>query len=252
MGFFTGLSWLVGAGLLTVQTGRLSMWMWKEFIRAPTILTNRYGYGSWALINGKPGYYATELAGHKFNLIFLSDDPKDVEAEAKALEAQFGIQTQVVKVNQASPVPEDYKKVIDKLKDRDISILVNNAMKGTTDDLVNQPFDDIKMTLSTCMFPTLYVSYYMLPRMMAREKRGAIVNHGGQDSGYHDFLSRSLGLEYEHKVDFMSVVDTKNDPTVAKKALENLGTFSQTFSDYQEEWKSLFKLNNILRLLPKK
>jgi hypothetical protein len=105
-------------------------------------------------------------------------------------------------------------------------------MKGTTTDLINQPFDDIKATLSSCMFPTLYVSYYVIPRMLEREKMTAIVNHGGDDKGYHDFLSRALGLEYENKIDFMSVVDTTGDPTVAKKALGNLGSFSQTFSDY--------------------
>jgi hypothetical protein len=69
------------------------MWAWKEFARAPTLLSNRYGYGSWALINGRPGNYAEELASKKFNLVFLCEDPKAVTAEAKALETQYGIQT---------------------------------------------------------------------------------------------------------------------------------------------------------------
>jgi hypothetical protein len=182
--------------------------------------------------------------------VFLSDDTKSVEEEAKLLEKEHSIQTSVVKMDMFSQNPDDYKKVMDKLKDKDVSIIINNTLKGSCDDLSALSFDEIKLAMSSAMFPSLYVTYYLLPRLLAREKLSAVVCNSGHDNNFSDYLSRSLETEYKGKVDFMSVLDKseKPNPDVTKKALGNLGTFSSTFSHYPDEWRSLFKLNNLFRL----
>jgi short-subunit dehydrogenase len=95
------------------------------------------------VINGKPGHYAEELANNKFNLIFLTDEADKMTKHAKHLEATHSIQTAVVKMNMLSTIPEDYKKVVDGLKGKDISVLVNNTMKGSTEGLLTLSFEHI-------------------------------------------------------------------------------------------------------------
>lgn len=150
-------------------------------------------------------------------------------------------------MDMSSQKPEDYKKIVDKLKGKDISILVNNNQKSSCNNLVDLDLNQIQATLGTMMFPTLYITYYMLPKFLARDKLGAIINHGSEDHGWHDSFSRAGGLDYKNKIDFMSVVDRGDDPDVTKKALNNLGTFRQTFSNQREECMDTFKLNNLVK-----
>lgn len=75
------------------------------------------------------------------------------------------------------------------------------------------------------MFPTLYITYYMIPKFLSRDKLGAVICHGGPDLGWSDFFARSLALDYKEKIDFMSVVDRGDDPDVCKNAVNNLGAF---------------------------
>ena len=69
-----GLFWYIGAGVATFNASKLGLWAYKEFLRPTQILTQRYGFSSWAVINGAPLYYADELASHKFNLIFIGNN----------------------------------------------------------------------------------------------------------------------------------------------------------------------------------
>ena len=248
MGFLYSIGWLIGAGLLGVQGGRAGIWIWKTYARAPSTITSRYGYGSWAVINGTPGYYATHLASQKFNLIFLSDDVANMKKEADTLQKQHAIETQVIKMDMISQKPEDYKKIVDKLKKLDVSILVNNTSKESAEDMMDKDINVIQSTLQTMMFPTLYITYYMIPKLLGRDKLGAVICHGGPDLGWNDFFARSLSLDYKNKIDFMSVVDRGDDPNVSKNAVNNLGTFRQTYSNPKEELMDTFKLNNFIRL----
>lgn len=102
MGFIYSIGWLIGAGLLSIQGGRAGIWIWKTYARAPTTITGRYGFGSWAVINGEPGYYATHLASQKFNLVFLTDDVTKLKVEADVLKKRHAIETQVIKMDMTS------------------------------------------------------------------------------------------------------------------------------------------------------
>jgi hypothetical protein len=103
--------------------------------------------------------------------------------------------------------------------------------------------------MNTAMFPHLFITYYLIPQLLEREKFSALICHGGRDMGFNDYFARTMSLEYKGKIDAMSVIDREeDDPKIAKKALANLGTFKQTFSNPVDEMKHWMKMENLFRL----
>jgi hypothetical protein len=152
-------------------------------------------------------------------------------------------------MNMTSTNPEDYQKVVDGLKGKDVAILVNNAMQGTTDGLVSLSLDQIHSTMNSCMYPSLFVTYYLIPKLLERGQIGAVICHGGRDLGFQDFFARTMAMEFAGKIDFMSVIDTEEqDPEIAAKALANLGSFKQTFADPMAEIRQWTKADNLIKL----
>ena len=141
MGFFWTLSYYVGAGMLSVQTGRAAMWTFKT-LKGPTNLAQKYGAGTWAVINGAPKGYGRYLASQNFNIILVGDDQAKLTAEAKELKELNNIDTLVVKMNTESSKHEDYSEIVNKITEgRDISIMVHNTAKGTSHDLMSQSLE---------------------------------------------------------------------------------------------------------------
>jgi short-subunit dehydrogenase len=80
-------------------------------MRAATPITQRYGFGTWAVIMGNSGYYADELARHRFNLVLVGNNDKMLKKEAKALEQQYQISTSVIKSKLESHDDKYFKKI---------------------------------------------------------------------------------------------------------------------------------------------
>jgi hypothetical protein len=72
------------------------------------------------------------------------------------------------------------------------------------------------------------MTYYLIPKFLNRGKKSGVVNHARQDNGFSEWFSTSLSIEYKNKIDFMSVQETTRDPTIAKRALNNLGFMRST------------------------
>ena len=66
-----------------------------------------------------------------------------LKTEADTLQKKHAIETQVIKMDMISQKPEDYKKIVDKLKKLDVSILVNNTSKESAEDMMDKDINVI-------------------------------------------------------------------------------------------------------------
>merc|ERR1712212_157027 len=107
--------------LLGTKTFGLSKLRWPNLVRQ---------YGDWAIITGcTQGIgraYAEELAKMKMNLLLVSRNEEKLSILSNELEEKYKIKTEIAQIDFAKPCKGISNVIEDKIKDKDIGLLVNN------------------------------------------------------------------------------------------------------------------------------
>lgn len=100
----------------------------------------------------------------------------------------------------------------------DVAILVNNAGVGDISPLQDADYAELERVINTNMAHCVYLTRNLVPRMLKREKRSAVIFTTAFCAGYphpglatyagtkrfNDHFARSLAYENPHKIDFLS------------------------------------------------
>ena len=159
--------------------------IWKYLIRPRRNLFKTYGGDNcWAIITGGSSgiglSYAKELAKAGFNLILIARNKENLENKKGEILKEIGserIQIETVSFDFSQPYSQEYYKILyDAIKDKDIAILVNNV--GTDHGCEFEEFTNKILTemLNVNINSVTYFTHMVLPIMLKRKKRSAIIN----------------------------------------------------------------------------
>ena len=151
-----------------------------------SIIVDRYGKGSWVVITGgSQGIgreYAIQLSTLGFNIFIISNDE---EAHKEILQLQLNPNSKIeTKVFDFRYYKDDTKcqELYEKLKNLDISIVINNVgmmRNGLLEDIDYQDIQDMMVVNS---FSTFWVTKYLLGKLRERKRPAAILNMGSYSS----------------------------------------------------------------------
>lgn len=142
----------------------------------------KYGIGSWALINGatdKVGMgFAKVLAKYNFNIVLVSRNPEKLAAFELEIKG-YGVNAiSITKdISKCPENPEEFfNEINEKTKELDISILINNAGRGTKSLFHNITLQEIANHNALNLWPIVYLTKIFAKRMLTRPKPSGIIN----------------------------------------------------------------------------
>jgi len=180
------------------------------------------GCGYWLHRWNWQSFFCWVLAERGFNIAFVSRNKDKLNQCANELKAQFPhieVSTHVadfVKSNQSG----FFDGLVNELKNKDISILVNNVGLGDIYEYNKIPDKVIADEIVVNMFPQALMTKYLLPLMMNRKHRSLVIDLSsgaaasplplyavyGATKAFAKFLSRALGAELAStNMDFLSL-----------------------------------------------
>lgn len=160
------------------------------------------------------------------------------------------------------------------MKNKDVSILVNNVGFDNVNEFINTPPEILKNLLLINCFPPYFMTQLFLPSMLKRKTKSAVINISsmsavhpvpyfsayGATKSFVDYLSQSLHREYP-TIDWISVkpnfVDTNinnhmkmglqtvEPAGVVDGVLHDLGKYTETFGHWKHEI-----INSVIRMIP--
>jgi hypothetical protein len=175
-GSWTG--WILGTIAATPFAAlTLVVWNAREHFQDPRSLRDRYG--DWALITGASSgigaEFARALARQGISCVLTARRESRLRTLAAELEGDWRIQTRYVALDLAQP--DGPERLLDAVKDLEISILVNNAGTGYVGRFDGQEAPRLRAMISlNCVAPTLLTNR-LLPAMKA-SGQGAILFTG--------------------------------------------------------------------------
>ena len=203
--------------LLGTKTFGLSKLRWPNFILQ---------YGDWAIVTGcTQGIgraYAEELARMKMNLLLVSRNQEKLNILSNELEEKYKIKSEIAPLDFAKPCKEISNVIEDKIKDKDIGLLVNNV--GVITDhpkyVSEMEYEDIWNHINVNVAAATIMSRIILPGMEKKGK-GAIINLASSAAllplplnvvyaatkAYMDHFSEGLAAEVSHKGIVVQTVD---------------------------------------------
>lgn len=174
LGFLFGLLAFVPFTFLT-----LALWNAKDvFEEESAPLGERYG--EWALVTGASAgigaEFARVLARDGVSVVLTARREERLRELATELESRHGIETRVVVADLAQR--EDVERVAAAVEGLDLALLVNNAGYGYSGSFAKQDPERLRdMVLVNCVAP-LQLTSALLPGMLARKGRSAVVVTG--------------------------------------------------------------------------
>jgi 17beta-estradiol 17-dehydrogenase / very-long-chain 3-oxoacyl-CoA reductase len=230
---------------------------------------NTYGQGTWAIITGASDGigkgFAFILAKRGFNLVLIARSGEKLEkVKQEIAQAHPNVEIKYIIADfKNSLQPYFVEKIYDQVKDLEISFLVNNVGVALIEHFSETPIDKIQELFIVNMAPQLLLSHKIIPLMQKRDKRSGIVNVSSMtglcplpydavysaSKAFTDFLSRALSVEYQKKIDIISLrpfyVSTKmvfnREPGIftitpeecAEGCLEDLGYQYETYGHFK-------------------
>ena len=187
-------------------------------------LVSRYGAKSWAIITGATGrfgkVFVEEFAKRGFNIVLLSESQEKLERAKLKLEKEYPeLQFLFITADFRKIFETDFlANIYEKIKDLDISILVNSA------ELNAQTFWKLDFKTIRDMIAVNEASYVLMTKLLISQlksrsgKRSLIINVGSilarapitasalycSSKGFVEYFSESLAKEYQNKVDIIS------------------------------------------------
>ena len=209
----------------------LFSFIYRKFLRFPKNLMKVYGKeDSWAVVTGSSdgiGKAFCEALGKRgFNICFIARNPEKLAQVRKEFQAQYpSVKTAVIvadfSVSSQNPI-EFYNNINENLSKEnvnDIAILINNAGYSDMFYFDKMSEKDMADMISINVYPVVFLSKVIIPKMLNREKRSLIMNLASVSAvvpfpyisvyaatkSFNLVLSRCLGLEYEGKIDVMPI-----------------------------------------------
>ena len=179
---FSCLSWLFGIYTFAYLTIISVASLYRNFIRKPLNLEQRYGKGTWAVVTGATGgigeAFWRQLAQQNFNIVLVGRNKKLLEeSEQRVLEANKSIKTKLVQVDLSESMdPKFYENIQKELIDFDVSILVNNAGAGNTKHFEITPAQEHLDNICINAGAPALLTHALINKMLARKDRSAIIN----------------------------------------------------------------------------
>jgi len=174
LGFLMGVIAVVPFALLSV-----ALWNAQNRFEA-TRPPLRERYGEWALVTGASAgigaEFARALARDGVSVVLTARREERLAELASDLEKNYRIETRVVGADLSRP--EDVERLAEAVSDLDIAVLVNNAGSGYSGAFAKQDAERLRaMVELNCAAPVVLTSL-LLPRMLARGAKSAIVVTG--------------------------------------------------------------------------
>ncbi|KAL4473214.1 hypothetical protein ABPG72_015595 [Tetrahymena utriculariae] len=284
------LAFLYAARLATKSLGSIFGFINRQLLPGYNLIV-RYGKGSYAAISactdGIGKGFALELARRGFNLVMFIRNAQKGESLADEIRNTINKDIDVVIVEvdfQKILNPGTIEAAIEKVKNLDISILVNNVgMYINNPAFELQTNTEIHNIISMNIGAQALLTRGLIAQISSRKQKGAIINLSsitsltplagfilyGASKLFNDYFSRALEEEYKGKLDVISVkpgwVATPMTDGMKKKQLEitpqqcvssvlrQLGRVSVTAGHFQHEiatfvqLKTQNKINNNMR-----
>jgi len=210
-------------------------------------LKARYGAHSWAVVTGASDgigkAFCLELAREGFNIALIArNEEKLNEVEREIKEIQPLTETKIIIADFRKCSQEFFSALCKQLDDLDISILVNNVGVMIMDEKFTKidPVDLRDEVIVNCI-PQVMMTRYLLPKLLNREKRSAIINMSSTTKSrprpkmaiysaskvFVDFLSNSLAQNF-HQIDWLSL---SPGPVLTKMIAKNGIDFETVTAD---------------------
>jgi len=191
--------------------------IYNHFIRPGKNIKKRYG--SWAVVTGATDgigkAMAFELAKKGCNIVLISRTLSKLEDCRTELSQKYpNVTVEVLDIDYSKYDSASAKRIADKLRDKDIGVLINNVGISYPFTKYFHELDDsnVEQLITLNVNSTTYMTRHVLPGMLER-KRGAIVNIGsaagvstspllaqyGAAKSYIAMFSKTLDKEYKSK-----------------------------------------------------
>ncbi|CAG5133673.1 unnamed protein product [Candidula unifasciata] len=143
-------------------------------------------YGPWAVVTGGSegvGHaYAYELAARGLNIVLLSRNESKLKAAKADIESSYPVTVEYIVADFASEAQTElYKKIEQKLADKDVGLLVNNVgvMYDYPDVLLNISSEKLWQLIHVNIGAATMMTHMLLPQMIKRGKGGIVVISSG-------------------------------------------------------------------------
>ncbi|CAO3608328.1 unnamed protein product [Mucor hiemalis] len=174
----------IGAAFIGFKVLTLLKTLFDTFV-ASGISLKKFGAGegAWAVVTGATDgigkEFALQLAKKKFNVLLISRTASKLDAAAKDISEQYGVETKTFAMDFTKGDPEDFKKVGEIIDSIRVGVLVNNV--GVNHDIPT-PFaeeDDtiINNIIEVNIKGLMKMTKLVLPQMKANHN-GLIFNMG--------------------------------------------------------------------------
>lgn len=204
------------------------LWTIQRQKRTTEYLSERYGKGSWAVVTGGSDgiglAMCKELARREFNIVIVSRNQgkmNDAASSIKSVNNSIQVKTvefDFTKTKNSHSVADYQSGIIDKIKDLDISILINNAGYLVPGDFERVSLEEHKNMIDVGIMPATMITKLLTEKMLSRGKRTAtmfvtsvqaqapIAGTGtyGASKVYMDYLAKALAHEHRQHMDVMS------------------------------------------------
>lgn len=198
---------------LVILLWRCGEFIWKYWICRELDLSQRYGVGSWALITGASSgqgrEFALELAKRGFNLILIGSHRTSTLVDT--LKTQYPNRDIVfIKKNFAEAYnPSFFADIETSIKDKDVSILVNNVAHRTAWIPYHEsPVQTIHNTIATGTYVQARLIHMLIGRMQYRSHKSAILNITAQCQ--HTTWGLGHMIDTAISVPYLSVYEASN------------------------------------------
>jgi hypothetical protein len=153
-----------------------ALFLERERFEADPIPPVKERYGSWAVVTGASagigGEFARALARRGVSVVLAARRRERLDALAKELEEEHGVEARVVAVDLGEPGGAD--QLADAIADLDVGVLVNNAGSGHAGRFDRQETERLRaMVTLNCVTPVVLTS--RLIGGMRMRGRGAVI-----------------------------------------------------------------------------
>ncbi|KAI8091023.1 uncharacterized protein B0P05DRAFT_528434 [Gilbertella persicaria] len=174
----------IGAAFLGYKVLSLLKTVFDSFV-ASGIPLKKFGadQGAWAVITGATDgigkEFALQLAKNKFNVCLISRTASKLDAMAKDIAEQYGVETKTLAMDFTKGDPEDFKRVGETLGSIRVGVLVNNV--GVNHDIPTSFMEEDDTTINNIIEVNIKglmkMTKLVLPQMKENHN-GLILNMG--------------------------------------------------------------------------